>query len=415
MVQRVAGVSADADRSSLLAAVGELRRLRSWVEGQEVRLASYVVEASSFPEKAIADAGGGSLRDASHVLERVSTVGLLPELGSALSAGLVTGEHVDVVASRLCRLEPDVRERLLEDAVGLASGARGRSPERYAAFVRERIRLADWAGGLNGLDRLEAQRRKVGLSWRLAPDGMHEWRLLLDPVAALSFDRQIAAQAEALFHHTVPEGCPTNPLERQRFLRAHALLSLLRGGGARMGHPEVIVVVDTRDPDAADGERAGPARSAGPSGSAGPAGPAVDWGLPVEVPAHVLIDLFGRADVHAVVVRDGVVLHADGELNLGRSTRLANRAQRRALRGLDSTCAVPGCAVRFDHTSIHHVVWWRHGGFTDLDNLLPLCWKHHQLVHKGGWLLALQPDRTLTVTLPDGTVMATGPPVRSAA
>ncbi len=404
LVRRVAALPADADRSSLFVAVGELRRLRSWVEGQEVRLVSLVADVSSFPEKAIADAGGGSLRDASQVLARVSMVDLLPELGSDLSAGLVTGEHVDVVAGRWCRLEPVVRKRLLVDAVGLAAGARGRSPERFAAFVRERIRLAE---RVDGSDRLEAQRRKVGLAWRLADDGMHEWRLLLDPVAALAFDRQIAAQVEALFHNTVPAGCPTNPLQRQGFLSAHALLSLLRGGGGRLARPEVIVVVDTRDVPAEPG--------GGPADSAGPAGPVVDWGLPVEVPSRVLVELFGRADVHAVIVRNGVVLCAGGELNLGRSTRLANRAQRRALRGLYASCAVPGCSARFDHTSIHHVVWWRNGGRTDLDNLLPLCWKHHHLVHEGGWLLALRPDRTLTLTLPDGTVMATGPPVRSAA
>ncbi|HQZ36850.1 MAG TPA: HNH endonuclease signature motif containing protein, partial [Ilumatobacteraceae bacterium] len=67
------------------------------------------------------------------------------------------------------------------------------------------------------------------------------------------------------------------------------------------------------------------------------------------------------------------------------------------------------------HTKIHHVHWWRRGGCTDLDNLLPLCSKHHHLVHEGGWALALQPDRTLIITLPDGTVMSTGPPVRRAA
>ena len=83
LVRRVAELPADSDRSSLLVAVGELRRLRSWVEGQEVRLASLVADVSSFPEKAIADAGGGSVRDASQVLARVSMVGLLPELGSA--------------------------------------------------------------------------------------------------------------------------------------------------------------------------------------------------------------------------------------------------------------------------------------------------------------------------------------------
>ena len=67
-------------------------------------------------------------------------------------------------------------------------------------------------------------------------------------------------------------------------------------------------------------------------------------GLPVEVPSRVLVELFGRADVHAVVVRNGVVLCAGGELN-GRSTRLSNRAQRRALRDLYATCAVPGCSA----------------------------------------------------------------------
>ncbi len=398
LVQRVASSPVDGSRASLELAVAEVRRLRSWVEAQEARLAGLVAEASSFPEKAIADAGGGSVRDASVVLARVAAVGVLPGLGLALAAGDVTGEHVDVVARRLQRVEPEVRERLLDDAAGLAAGARGRSPERYAAFVGERVRLAEQA---QGTDQLEAQRRRVGLRWRVCPDGMHEWRLLLDPLAAAAFDRQITGQVQALFHTTVPEGCPTNPLERQAFLRAHALLSLLNGAGARVGRPEFIVVVDTRE---ADGETGESVRE-----------PTIDWGFPVEVPARVLADLFGRADVRAVIVRNGVVLYAGGELNLGRSTRLANRAQRRALRGLYPTCAVPGCSVRFDHTSIHHVVWWRHGGCTDLQNLLPVCSKHHHLVHEGGWALTLSPDRTLTVTLPDGIVMTTGPPARRAA
>jgi hypothetical protein len=174
------------------------------------------------------------------------------------------------------------------------------------------------------------------------------------------------------------------------------LLALARGKGAGMGRPEVIVVVDTTVADA-DG------------------GPVIDWGLPVEIPRRVLESLMGRADVHAVVVRNGVVLHAPGTLDLGRSTRIANRAQRRALRALYARCAVPGCRVRFDQCAVHHVRWWRHGGSTDLENLLPLCSRHHHAAHEGGWQLALQPDRTLTITLPDGRVMTTGPPTRRAA
>ena len=41
--------------------------------------------------------------------------------------------------------------------------------------------------------------------------------------------------------------------------------------------------------------------------------------------------LVGTADVHPVVVRNGVVLYAPGETNLGRMTRSASRARRRAL------------------------------------------------------------------------------------
>jgi hypothetical protein len=82
---------------------------------------------------------------------------------------------------------------------------------------------------------------------------------------------------------------------------------------------------------------------------------------------------------------------------------------------LYTTCAIPGCCVRFAKTKLHHVVWWRLGGLTDLENLVPLCELHHQAVHHDGWLLQLAPDRTLTITLPDGQVMTTGPPRRHAA
>ncbi len=91
----------------------------------------------------------------------------------------------------------------------------------------------------------------------------------------------------------------------------------------------------------------------------------------VEVPTRVLAELADTADLHAVIVRNGVVLHAPGELTLGRTTRLANRAQRRALRGLYRCCAIPGCSVAYDRCKLHHIIWWRHGGRTDLDNLLP--------------------------------------------
>ena len=76
------------------------------------------------------------------------------------------------------------------------------------------------------------------------------------------------------------------------------------------------------------------------------------------------------------------------------------------------TCALPGCDTRFELCHIHHVTWWEHGGATDLDNLLPVCHRHHHQIHDRGVELKLTPDRTLTTTYPNGTTHTTNPPRR---
>ena len=43
-------------------------------------------------------------------------------------------------------------------------------------------------------------------------------------------------------------------------------------------------------------------------------------------------------------------------------------------------------------------------GSTDLANLVPLCSRHHHLVHEGGWTLILRADRTTAWCRPDGTI-----------
>ncbi len=142
--------------------------------------------------------------------------------------------------------------------------------------------------------------------------------------------------------------------------------------------------------------------------------PSLDWGVDVDLPREFLDELRPTATVHSIKVRNGVVVQAPGTLDLGRTTRLANQAQRRALRGVYATCAIPGCCVRYSRTKLHHVIWWRRGGRTDLENLLPLCEIHHQKVHHDGWLITLEANRELTLTLRDGQVMTTGPPKRGA-
>ncbi len=81
-----------------------------------------------------------------------------------------------------------------------------------------------------------------------------------------------------------------------------------------------------------------------------------------------------------------------------------------------STALAP-CATSLSSTAkIHHVTWYTTGnGNTDIDNLVPLCSRHHHLAHEGGWQLAITPDRTLTVTRPDNTIHSHAPPTAKAA
>jgi HNH endonuclease len=58
---------------------------------------------------------------------------------------------------------------------------------------------------------------------------------------------------------------------------------------------------------------------------------------------------------------------------------------------------------------IHHVIPWQQGGRSELDNLVPLCSRHHHHVHEGGWTLTLHPNRHIDLLRPDGTPHTTGP------
>src|SRR5580704_13721723 len=74
--------------------------------------------------------------------------------------------------------------------------------------------------------------------------------------------------------------------------------------------------------------------------------------------------------------------------DVGRARRVPGPAARAALRVRAGGCEWPGCERPVAFTSAHHLVHWGHGGGTDVDNLVLLCYRHHWLVHEGGWQLA---------------------------
>ncbi|MGB7877446.1 MAG: DUF222 domain-containing protein [Ilumatobacteraceae bacterium] len=399
-VERIAEACADdaADATTIEAALIAAREATAWIDAHQAVLVAKLEATASFPEAVIASAAKTSIAAAGRCRDRAATLAAVPNLAAALADGAITAQHIDAITRGSRQLPDDRRDDLFDRVESLAAVAEAGTIDQFRRRVDLEVRRLQ---SNDGVDRLERQRRNTRLSTWVDHDGMWNMHGRFDPVTGVRAASKLEHAVETLFAEQTPDGCPTDPVEKQRFLAARALIGLLdsSGGVPRPGRPEFVVVVD------ADAEPAADDRP----------GPVAQWSIPVEIPACVLAELAGTADVRAVVVRNGVVLHAPGELDLGRTTRLANRAQRRALRSLHRCCAIPGCDVRFDRCALHHVIWWRHGGRTDLANLIPVCSRHHTRIHHDGWVVELGPNRELTLRLPDGTVRATGPPGRRSA
>lgn len=122
----------------------------------------------------------------------------------------------------------------------------------------------------------------------------------------------------------------------------------------------------------------------------------------LDIDDRTLRRLLCTADVHRLVI------NAEGEpLDVGKDSRTATRAQRRALRyrhkGL---CGFPGCDAHFDWCEAHHIDPWdpdptNDRGRTDLANLVPLCRFHHDQVHAGQFDLQLIDGRVVVRRPPD--------------
>ena len=92
----------------------------------------------------------------------------------------------------------------------------------------------------------------------------------------------------------------------------------------------------------------------------------------------------------------------------GRARREPTDAQRREVMRRDRHCRFPGC-TNVTFTNVHHIVPWKPGGRTDLDNLALACLHHHHLVHSKGWTMTGNANEELTVVGPTGRVMTSRP------
>jgi hypothetical protein len=364
-------------------------RVRGWLDGLD---AAITVQATRLAgDGASADAatvlgGGGrrSRRDAEAAAARGSVCARMPAVAAALAAGTVGSGHVDAIVAASRRLDDVETARLADHADSLVGVAASSTPEQFA---RECDDLARNLSGDDGLSRHERLRRDRNVRrWVDKHSGMCKTLLSLDPLADATAWTAIGAAVAA--------ARSTNQRDDDRTwdqLHADVVVELLSGRRAdRDGNgdrvPEVAVLIDHRTLRDGIHDRSTCETSQGQQ-------------LPVATIRRLCCD--GNLIP--------IVLGSDGEvLDVGRSCRLATRAQRRALRAMYRTCAHPDCSVPFDACRIHHVIYWERGGRTDLANMVPLCERHHHLVHEGGWTLQLFPDRTTIWRTPDGAVYYDG-------
>lgn len=396
------------NRNDVVVMLGCAKRARAHLDAFEIRAVRRLRElqacgAAEEPAVAIAGASGRSNRDAEAVTNRDQVCLDMPAIESALDDGSISAGHVDAIAAAANRLPAELRDEfnaqaddLLRRAGQVSLDQFGRECRDLAKQVVARSRTAGDA------DELEAQRAASKVSrWVDRITGMHHTMLELDPLRDATLSSAVNAEI-ARMRQVDGNG----DLSWQQ-LQVHAWVAVITGAttsAPRRGEsehdpddpchcgiidrvPEVAVLIDHRS--LSSGARAGGVCE-------------TENGVPL--PVSTVRRLCCDAEVLPVILgADGVVL------DQGRSKRTATRAQRRALRAMHRGCVHPQCTVGFDACRIHHIeFWWEHHGQTNLDNLVPLCERHHHSVHEGGWTLTMTPGRVASWHRPDGSHHHTG-------
>jgi Domain of unknown function (DUF222)/HNH endonuclease len=325
----------------------------------------------------------------------------LPAIAAAAGAGELGWSKLRLVTKVV---EPDTEARWLELAREMSVGQLGRV---VAAYRR--------ASDTDDPDRSENHRERRGIWLFDEPDGLVRVTGLLEPEDAAVLRAALAAHAELRWRQAPePQSCTngedTSPDGDPDEAGPTA--------GAPARASEVDPTLAARDPAASRRVDAlvSLARAALAAGEWPDDGD--DLTQVLLVIDHDVLTLgreVGRCQLHdgsaigthtaqrlCCDARIQPLIHSGGQpLALGRSRRLVNRAQRRALRFRDGPgCAFPSCAGR--HVDAHHLVAWERGGATDLANLVLLCRHHHRLLHEGGYRAALIDNRPRFFR-PDGT------------
>lgn len=340
-------------------------------------------------DETIRGTGSGSVgsRQARREAKRADAAESLDGLGAAVSKGEASGEHVDAIARRTGKLTDEQRQSI--DFDSLIEKAKELPADVFDRLVK---RAVDVALRDHGLADAKAKREASDFRhWFDHKTGMGRFVGTLDP-------ERYEALTNAVNNHTnalANLGNAGDPVVKDHNLAAEALVQLVTASGALNGRgrlPSVTILVD--HDTVVHGAHPESVRQ-------------------TENGHDIAPEAISRLCCDATIRR--VTLDERGvPVNVGRKYRTATDAQWAALKAVHSGCAWDGCSAPINWCEAHHIREWEHGGPTDLDNLVPLCSRHHHRVHEGQWRIkmqsGLQPDRRLKIYQPNGNHSTTVPP-----
>jgi hypothetical protein len=400
----------------LRAELVEARRARAMLDARVTDIVTRVEAATravgtherGIPEVELIAHGGMTRREATDVLKRVLVIDEAPVVGDALAAGDLSAGHVDAI-SRAMKIAGEAKDAFMGLLPELVEAASVMSVPEFAVEVTKAAKGVITDGGLSTF---EDQRRSTYLKIWNDATGMVNVRGMFDPEIGAILQSRVNSQVEAMFHsgdRDVPVVHHTH-VDANDFRRAHALVALIADDHEDCARPGGRGSVGRDGMSAGHGSsRTATSRSAGSCRS----------DVVVHVDLETLVSGLSESSTHRTVfgadlpvetirriacdanIIPLVLSGAGMPLDIGRSQRLASAAQRRALEATHDTCAFDGCAVAFHACQIHHIDYWENGGPTDLDNMVPLCSRHHHAAHEGGWTLKLRAGtRTLLAQPP---------------
>lgn len=335
-------------------------------------------------EEAFRGSGAVSGSQARRDTKRARLVDEIPSLGDSLADGSIGGEHLDAIANAAKGIDDDHRALFDAAAADLVDRSNDTPVDTFKKQVQ---RLADTVKNDHGLEKARSQRAQSSVSTWKDRNGMGHIKGIFDPEWFDSIVNAIKRESAAMAASAKKAG---EPVTLGGHLDAAALVELIQHGNGAKGRADVLVVVDAE------------------SLANGPHDHTIRESRDGAELAFATID---RLCCDALIRR--VVIDAAGKvIDVGRTSRTATDTQWAALNTMYSTCGWAECDRPVSWCQAHHIHEWEHGGLTDLDNLIPLCSKHHHAVHEGGYSIKLLPDRTLRIFQPDGTLHAVASPNR---